>query len=71
MSLRTKMILILIFIRSLAFAHNRMIKDLDNDQIKDTVFIYTDSSRITCKLSIQHFREIRSKVIEVLFRERN
>lgn len=66
MGLSTKMILILIFIRSLAFAQNRMIKDLDNDQIKDTVYIDTDSSRIICKLSTQHFREIRSKVIEVL-----
>lgn len=64
--LRTKFIFLLTFVQSLVFGQSRMIKDLDNDQIKDTVFIDADSSRIICKLSTQHFGEIRSKIIEVL-----
>jgi hypothetical protein len=59
-------ILILIFVQSMAFGQNKLVKDLDNDKIKDTVFIDIDSSRIVCRLSTQNFRKIRSRVIEIL-----
>ena len=41
------------------------VKDLDNDQIKDTVFFDYEKSIIVCKLSSQNFKPIESTPIEI------
>ncbi|MES2775551.1 MAG: hypothetical protein V4722_15350 [Bacteroidota bacterium] len=45
---------------------NRLVKDLDNDNINDTVYIDAISSKIVCRLSTQQFVKMQSKAIEEL-----
>jgi hypothetical protein len=43
-----------------------LIKDLDNDNIKDSVYLNIKNATIVCKLSSKEFKEISSKPIEIL-----
>lgn len=62
---------ILIFLTFLTITHiakgqNSLIKDLDNDGIKDTVFVDGNTSKIVCLLSTLAYQPIFSKHIEIL-----
>lgn len=48
------------------FGQNKLSKDLDNDGIKDIVFVDSATSTIVCKLSTKNFKPISCKPIEML-----
>lgn len=48
-----------------AFAQKKLIKDIDFDGKKDTVYIDQKASQIICKLSTQNFKKLRSKTFEM------
>ncbi|PWS33080.1 hypothetical protein [Pedobacter paludis] len=50
---------------SFGFAQEKLIKDIDLDGIKDTVYIDVKGF-IVCQLSTQKFKKIKSKVIEIM-----
>ena len=47
-------------------AQDRFVKDLDNDGIRDTVYLSIEDSVIVCKLSTQNFAKIVSKPINIM-----
>ena len=47
-------------------AQEKLLKDIDYDHIKDTVYVDSVESTIVCKLSTNHFKPISSKPIEIL-----
>ena len=47
-------------------AQDKLIKDLDGDGTKDTVFVDAESSVIVCRLSSQKFRRMESQPFEIL-----
>ncbi|WP_289663825.1 hypothetical protein [Flavobacterium panacagri] len=49
-----------------SFGQNKLIKDIDFDGKKDTVFIDSAKSTIVCKLSTLNYKSISSKPIEIL-----
>ncbi len=58
-------VLLMFIFKNNAAAQNKLVKDLDSDGVKDTVFV--DSSKsITCKLSSKRFQSISSKPIDGL-----
>jgi hypothetical protein len=59
-------LLLAFFVHSLAFSQDQLVKDLDNDTIKDTVYLDREASRLVCKLSTQNFTKIQSKAIDIL-----
>ena len=44
----------------------KLLRDLDNDGIRDTVYLSVEDSTIVCRLSTQNFAKIASKPIEIL-----
>ena len=48
-----------------AFAQEKLVKDIDFDGTKDTVYIDQKTLQIVCKLSTQNFKNLRSKTIEM------
>jgi len=44
----------------------KLLKDLDNDGIRDTVYLSVEDSTIVCRLSTQNFAKITSKLIQIL-----
>ena len=59
-------ILTLIILTNSIYGQNKLIKDIDNDGIKDTVFVNAEKSTIVCKLSTLDYKSISSKPIEIL-----
>lgn len=55
----------LLLLKISAFAQEKLIKDIDFDGKKDTVYIDQKELRIVCRLSTQNFKKIRSKAIEM------
>lgn len=45
---------------------NYLLKDIDGDNIKDTIYVDLEKSMIVCKLSSNGFKEISSKPIGIL-----
>lgn len=48
------------------FGQEKLVKDIDNDGLKDTVYVDPMKSTIVCKLSTMHFKPVSSKSIETL-----
>lgn len=48
-----------------AFAQEKLVKDIDFDGTKDTVYIDQKTLQIVCRLSTQNFKNLRSKTIEM------
>ena len=48
------------------FAQNKLCKDIDFDEVIDTVFIDKEKSTIVCQLSSENFKRLESKPIEIL-----
>ncbi|ALM48152.1 hypothetical protein AMR72_04125 [Flavobacterium psychrophilum] len=57
-------LLLFIVLQTTAYSQDKLVKDLDNDGIKDTVYFDTERSVIICQLSTQQFRKIESKPLE-------
>lgn len=55
----------LLLIKLSAFAQEKLVKDLDFDGKKDTVYIDQKEFRIICRLSTQNFIKLKSKPIEM------
>ncbi|WP_136669187.1 hypothetical protein [Flavobacterium sp. H122] len=67
MQIKKSIITLFIFlVQTIVFGQTKLIKDLDNDGIKDTVFIDSLESVIICKLSTLKFKPVSSKPIEIL-----
>lgn len=60
------LILALTIFSGVAFAQKKFIKDLDNDGVKDSVYIHLEKSTIICKVSTLNFKVIESKPIGLL-----
>jgi hypothetical protein len=45
---------------------NYLVKDIDDDNVKDTIYVDLEKSTIVCKLSSNGFKEISSKPIGIL-----
>ncbi|RZL51261.1 MAG: hypothetical protein EOP00_00140 [Pedobacter sp.] len=56
-------LLVTIFMCHSAFSQNALVKDIDFDGIKDTVFFEETTAVIICRLSTQKFKVIKSKSI--------
>ncbi|WP_316807412.1 hypothetical protein [Pedobacter agri] len=52
-------------ISTFAFAQDKLVKDIDFDGKKDTVYIDQKALQIVCRLSTQNFKKLRSKTIEM------
>jgi len=65
-----KYLIILISILSCTygFSQEKLVKDIDFDNIKDTVYLDTKEAVIVCQLSGKGFKKIKSKAIEILNR---
>ncbi|RZL18291.1 MAG: hypothetical protein EOO96_27735, partial [Pedobacter sp.] len=46
------------------FAQDKLLKDIDFDGKKDTVYIDQKEWKIVCRLSTQNFKKLKSKQIE-------
>ena len=59
-------IILLFFLIQNIFGQGKLMKDLDNDNIKDIVYLDSIRSTIVCQLSTQQFKIISSKPIKIL-----
>ncbi|WP_421945558.1 hypothetical protein [Pedobacter sp.] len=55
----------LLLIKLSAFAQEKLVKDLDFDGKKDTVYIDQKAAQIVCRLSTQNFKKLKSKTFEM------
>lgn len=60
------LIFVLFLSRMPVFGQEKLIKDLDQDGIKDTVYLFRKASTIVCQLSSRKFAKIQSRAIENL-----
>ncbi|SOD18344.1 hypothetical protein [Pedobacter xixiisoli] len=49
-----------------AFSQEKLVKDIDFDGKKDTIYVDETESKIICRLSTQNFRKLKSGTIETL-----
>ena len=63
---KTTITLLFILIQIIAFGQEKLIKDIDNDGVKDTIFVDSINSTIVCKLSTNNFKPSFSKPIGIL-----
>ena len=57
---------LIFFISNLLFAQTKLIKDVDLDGIKDTIYIDAENSKLVSLLSTQNFKKVNSGEIESL-----
>ena len=55
---------ILFFCANYSFAQKKLVKDLDFDGLKDTVYFDPETSAIICRLSSAKFKKVKSKSLE-------
>lgn len=53
-------------IQIIAFGQEKLVKDIDNDGVKDVVCVGPEELTIDCKLSTKKFKRISSEPIEIL-----
>lgn len=58
-------LIIILGIHISVFGQEKLVKDIDFDGKKDTVYIDQKALQIVCRLSAQKFKKIRSKTIEM------
>lgn len=63
--MKTYIVLLFCFLQMMAYSQDKLVKDLDNDDVKDTVYVDSGRSVIICKLSTQQFRKMESQPIEI------
>lgn len=63
---KTSLLLIFLFVQIIVFGQEKLVKDIDNDGKKDTVYVDVTKSTIVCRLSINNYKPIQSKPIEIL-----
>jgi len=59
-------VILVLLISAPVFAQRELVKDIDGDNIKDSVYIDSATSAIVCKLSGKNFKKVTSKAIETL-----
>jgi hypothetical protein len=59
-------ILIVLLFPIVSFGQEKLINDIDNDNVVDTTYLDTATSTIICKLSTKNFKAVSSKPIEIL-----
>jgi len=64
--MKTSLLLLFTFFQLITYGQGKLLKDLDNDRIMDSVYIDSIRSTIVCRLSTQDFKRIESKPIEIL-----
>nr|WP_121273196.1 hypothetical protein [Pedobacter schmidteae] len=64
--IKSAITLIFLFTQMFAFGQEILVKDIDNDGLKDTVYVDPTKSTIVCKLSAMFFKPVSSKPIETL-----
>lgn len=64
--MKTSLLLLFTFFQIMTYGQGKLLKDLDNDRIMDSVYIDSIKSTIVCRLSSQDFKRIESKPIEIL-----
>jgi len=55
---------VLLLCANYAFGQQKLVKDLDFDGVKDTVYVDAKTAEIVCRLSSAKFKKIKSKGIE-------
>lgn len=63
---KISLIFVIIFFATQTSFAQKLIKDIDFDGKKDTVYVDNTEFRIICRLSTQNFKKIKSKQIEIL-----
>ena len=63
---KSHLILLLLFVQLLVFGQDKLIKDIDFDGVRDSVYVDVKTSCIVAKLSTKGFKAIRSKSIGIL-----
>ena len=63
---KLKIIILFLLFQMTAFSQDKLVKDIDNDGIKDSVYVDSIKSTIVCKLSTKKFKVVESKSIEIL-----
>lgn len=63
---KTTLTLLFFLLQIFTFGQEKLMKDLDNDGVKDSIYIDSVKSTIVCKLSTQNFKAISSKPLEDL-----
>ncbi|WP_342328079.1 hypothetical protein [Pedobacter sp. FW305-3-2-15-E-R2A2] len=58
--------LIFLLTQLTVFGQNKLLKDVDNDGIMDTVYVDSTKYTIVCKLSTKNYNPILSKPIDIL-----
>lgn len=61
-----RIIYLLFFISNLSFSQAKLIKDIDFDGIRDTIYIDGENLKVVSSLSTQNFKKVYSEEIESL-----
>jgi len=64
--MKTSLLLLFTFFQIMTHGQGKLLKDLDNDRVIDSVYVDSIRSTIVCRLSTQDFKRIESKPIEIL-----
>ena len=64
--MKTSLLLLFTFFQIMTYGQGKLLKDLDNDHVMDSVYVDSIKSTIVCRLSSQNFKRIESKPIEIL-----
>jgi hypothetical protein len=64
--MKNTLLLIFLLFQIIVFGQHKLIKDIDNDGIKDIMYVDSTKSTIVCKLSRTNFKLVSSKPIEIL-----
>lgn len=63
--MKNLLLILLIFYSINTFSQDKLVKDIDFDGKKDTVYTDLKTAEIVCRLSSQNFKKISTKVFEV------
>ena len=64
--MKTSLLLLFTFFQIMTYGQGKLLKDLDNDHVMDSVYVDSIKSTIVCRLSTHDFKRIESKPIEIL-----
>jgi len=64
--MKTTFLFLFTLLQITAYSQNKLVKDLDNDRVMDSVYIDSTKYTIVCRLSTQQFKRTESQPIEIL-----
>jgi len=62
---RIVLVLCMIMCQSISYAQTELVKDIDGDNMQDTVYVDTKESTLVCKLSSHDYNSIKSYYIDI------